>query len=1065
MSKAENNNHSTFFAVCACFFLSGLAALLYQTAWMRQFSTVFGTSELAVATVLSAYMGGLAFGAAVAGKYINHAKRPVLTYGILEAAIALSALLVPVLLIAARTAYAQILGGQETPPDASGLGQSLFYFVVAFIVLAIPTACMGATLPLLTRYAVTNDQQIGSRVGALYAINTIGAVFGTIIAAFVLLPAFGLLNTVWFGVVINFIVFIIAVYIAKSATSSNASDTKIESSESSVSSTEQTREEPPFWMNTRFILPIMLLSGVTSFVYEVLWTRLLSHILGGSVAAFATMLASFLAGIAIGSAIASRIAVTSKRSVYAFVIAQLGIALTSIAIYHSLHLVIPQDSGLSGNIGIAILILLPATLFIGATFPLAVRIYTDHAIKAASSSAQVYSWNTVGAIVGATVAGFFLIPALKYEGTIKIVILLNVFLGFLATLVLIRTKTWLSGALAIVFLALALVYKPSMPEQILRTSPITNYADGEIMYYEVGRSSTVLMTRNEGSIGLRNNGLPEAGTALKGSPPLLNTQELLSTLPAIIRPDAKSMLIVGLGGGNAVNGIPPSVEEIDVIELEPEVIEANKIASEFRTKDPLLDPRLLIYINDARSALSLTDKKYDAIISQPSHPWTAGASHLYTREYMSLAAEHLSEDGVFLQWMAGQFISESLFRSLCATMLDVFEHIKVYHFSQEVLFFVVSQTPIEPELELTITNRPVADNPVFYYQRGIVSAEQMLAGLLLDTQGAQVLAKDAPLLTDNFNRMATESAQARQSDSQMKLANIVKLLQPYVPVLNSNSWVHTQLENINYAYISEQYEKLKMRPFSIALAETLEQKQNWQSLLLTGRGLAAQGDQAESLEVLKSAYDLSRNNTQSNQATYALIEPSLDELALGQADEELQKIASELNGSAAAVLAAREAAFKQDWVKVASNDNFLAQSKPTDPWFLEATKLMVEWRNQLARSQQRNDLANEAWQIIDLAIAVHPVPDLYALRVSAAYLADRPNEVIETARRLAYIINAEVERVKEDNRLTEELSNLRLRQVAVIKSAVDDVSKRHEINPQTLREVLSKLDEATESLN
>ena len=202
MSKAENNNYSTFFAVCACFFLSGLAALLYQTAWMRQFSTVFGTSELAVATVLSAYMGGLAFGAAVAGKYINHAKRPVLTYGILEAAIALSALLVPVLLIAARAAYAQILGGQETPPDASGLGQSLFYFVVAFIVLAIPTACMGATLPLLTRYAVTNDQQIGSRVGALYAINTIGAVFGTIIAAFVLLPAFGLLNTVWFGVVI-----------------------------------------------------------------------------------------------------------------------------------------------------------------------------------------------------------------------------------------------------------------------------------------------------------------------------------------------------------------------------------------------------------------------------------------------------------------------------------------------------------------------------------------------------------------------------------------------------------------------------------------------------------------------------------------------------------------------------------------------------------------------------------------------------------------------------------------------------------------------------------------------
>ena len=138
---------------------------------MRQFSTVFGTSELAVATVLSAYMGGLALGAALAGKFIERVKRPVLTYGVLEAAIAGSALLVPVLLGFASWAYAAALGGQPEPPDASGMGQSLFYFIVAFIVLAIPTACMGATLPLLTRYAVTSDQQIGARVGALYGVG------------------------------------------------------------------------------------------------------------------------------------------------------------------------------------------------------------------------------------------------------------------------------------------------------------------------------------------------------------------------------------------------------------------------------------------------------------------------------------------------------------------------------------------------------------------------------------------------------------------------------------------------------------------------------------------------------------------------------------------------------------------------------------------------------------------------------------------------------------------------------------------------------------------------------
>ena len=212
MNQANTTSPKVLLAgVAGCFLLSGFAALLYQMAWMRQFSTVFGTSEIAVATVLSAYMGGLALGAAAAGKLIQLIRRPVYFYGILEATIAISALMVPVLLSAAGFFYAFILGGQPTVPDASGMGQSLFYFVVAFIVLVVPTACMGATLPVLTRYAVTQNEHIGTRVGSLYAINTLGAVFGAIVAGFVLLPELGLRGTVWCGVAINALVFAIAV--------------------------------------------------------------------------------------------------------------------------------------------------------------------------------------------------------------------------------------------------------------------------------------------------------------------------------------------------------------------------------------------------------------------------------------------------------------------------------------------------------------------------------------------------------------------------------------------------------------------------------------------------------------------------------------------------------------------------------------------------------------------------------------------------------------------------------------------------------------------------------------
>ena len=214
---ADSSHRSVLWGVVACFVLSGFAALLYQTAWLRQFSLVFGTSELAVAAVLAAYMGGLAAGAAVAGRFLARVRRPVLVYGVLEGGIAIFALAVPLLLGAASAGYVAVLGGQPAPPDAATLGQPLFYLAVAFVVLALPTGFMGATLPLLTRHAVQNNRELGPRVALLYATNTAGAVGGTIAAAFFLLPALGLNATVWVGVAVNAAVFGIAVWLSKKA--------------------------------------------------------------------------------------------------------------------------------------------------------------------------------------------------------------------------------------------------------------------------------------------------------------------------------------------------------------------------------------------------------------------------------------------------------------------------------------------------------------------------------------------------------------------------------------------------------------------------------------------------------------------------------------------------------------------------------------------------------------------------------------------------------------------------------------------------------------------------------
>ena len=1043
---AQPSAFATLVGVSACFVLSGFAALLYQTAWMRQFSVVFGTSELAVATVLSAYMAGLALGAGIAGRYVNRITRPVLVYGILEAGVALSALAVPLLLALANLLYGGILGGQPEPADASGLGQSMFYLVVAFIVLAIPTGCMGATLPMLTRYVVRSEDQIGPRVGWLYALNTVGAVGGTVTAGFLLLPVLGLSGTVWVGVFINFLVFLIAAWIARTLVPLQAaSDTARVAEPETMSAPARTfAGSGHALLGSFWILPLMLISGANTFTYEVLWTRLLGHILGGSIVAFSTMLAAFLSGIAIGSALAARYARNANTALTGFVVTQFGIAITSIIIYESLHLLIPELAGLQGNAWIAMIVLLPSTLFIGATFPFAVRILATGQADAAPASARVYSWNTFGAIVGAAVAGFVLIPLLKYEGAIQMAVTVNAALAVAASLLVLRRRYRTAVAAGVSLIAVALIYRPELPEEILRTSPMTDYGQGEIRYYEVGRSATVLVLEEDGYLNLRTNGLPEASTNLRGAPPYQHNQHLLSTVPVLARPDTRDMLIIGFGGGVAVEGVPPSVETVDVVELEPKVIDANRILSEERQIDPLQDRRVQVFINDARSAMRLTTKRYDAIVSQPSHPWTAGASHLYTHEFMQLAKDRLNPGGVFLQWMNTQFVTESLLRSLCATILDVYEYVRVYQWTTEVLFFMGSDEPLNVEIDLSTTGRPLIDDPIHYLEKGVGSVEDVLTALMMDEANIQRFAADAPLLTDDFNRMATESAVAMERDETLSFGELIELSLPYDPRLQAGSWVHRNFPvNLNFGYVSERLERGGYKRHAVELADTLEELNSPESLLLIGMGLNRQGEALESQRILLSAL---LADPQDNQARFALLRPWLNRLEQPDTPGYVTDIASRLSGSQAAVVEGWRAAAQQNWQRLVELDPELARTRPTDQWYLESVKLRADWRIKVTTPEYQPRLAREAKRLIDNAIAIFQDPDFYSMRVAAAFVADDAIDVIETSRRLLYVFDNEVNNAEEGRLdVSPEAIEQKLRQIETVRVVVDQVRREHNI--------------------
>jgi len=382
-SKASRVKTEPRFAlVSICFFLSGFAALIYQTVWTQRFALVFGTSELAVATVLAAYMGGLAAGAAAASRLVHKIRRPVLAYALLELGIALSALVVPTAIGAATALYVSLFGGVAQLPDAGGLAFALFYLGCSFAILLVPTALMGATLPILARQAARRASEIGPRIGLLYAINTAGAVGGTLVAGFVLLPALGLRATVWVGVAANACVFVAAALLARGAG-------QVEGRPAASAAGSGSRAG-------RWILPVVLVSGAISFTYEVLWSRLLGHLLGGSVYGFATMLASFLAGIALGSAVASRFATDSERSARGFAWAQLGAAALSLLAFASanqmpaLFQALVTGGAPFADAAVAAATLLPGALCIGATLPFAVRVLARSEADAAAATGRVY---------------------------------------------------------------------------------------------------------------------------------------------------------------------------------------------------------------------------------------------------------------------------------------------------------------------------------------------------------------------------------------------------------------------------------------------------------------------------------------------------------------------------------------------------------------------------------------------------------------------------------------------------------------------------------------------------
>jgi spermidine synthase len=965
----------TYAATAACFVLSGVAGLLYQTIWSRQYSLVLGTSEAAVSVVLAVYMLGLALGAALVPRWMHGpGTRPLRLFALLELGIAACALAIPPLLALVGDGYVAVAGGLPDPPSAVGALPRL-YFALACLLLLVPTMLMGATLPVLAGFAVRSAADTGPRIAGLYAANTLGAAAGALAGGWWLVPDFGLRISTAVAMALNLLVTAGAFAVSRSLAeggATTATGTTPAAAGTVSAAAPATTGGVLSDERVRALLPLLgLVSGFVALTYEVLWARMLSHALGSSLAAFSTMLASFLLGIGLGS-LASTRRLSAQGAALAFAATQVGVAVAAAAAQLWLGRM-PNDLPPGPLATRALLAMLPATLFMGAAFPLLIRLLGDRGVDPTRATGRIYAFNTVGAVAGAIAAGMWLIPALSFEGTARLTVALSLAAAIVALWSLTDVARPMKAAATAAALAAALLFRPPLPGAIIDASLVDDSTAGEQRFLAVGRSATVLVKeRDDGGFYLRTNGLPEATVRRAGAPPVRHSQRWLAALPIAARPEATSMLVVGLGGGVAVEDIPARFTTLDVVELEPRVIDANASFARLRAHDPLADPRLRLIENDARNALVLTDRRYDILVSQPSHPWTSGSANLYSRGFLELARSRLTPDGVLLVWINAQFIDESLLRDIAATITAVFPQVRLYRPERMELMFLASAAPLEPERLALGAGSALQREADYFAGAGINAAEDIAASLTAADAGMTQLAVGGRMITDDRNQLATDSSPTRGGFTPESLD---RLLRDVHAAQSATGGVLAQLP-LDAHYLGDRLVTLGFAETAAAFAAA--RRDDAAGISTFARGLEASGRRDDAAALRRAAAERFPDDAA---LRFAALRPRLLDAAraAGRGTEPLQG----LPDSARAVLEGWRHAADGEWDAVRALEPRLAAARTVDGWHPEATQLRIEWRTR-AGGDDRMVRAREALQLVDRMIARRPASDLFILRASAA---------------------------------------------------------------------------------
>ena len=764
------------------FILSGASALIYEVIWMRQLTLVFGSTVFATSTVLTAFMAGLALGSYYFGRKIDESKiSPLKLYAFLEAGIGGFCIIWHILLAILSALYVLIF--RHITSEFYTL--SLIRFILTFGILLIPSTLMGGTLPVLTRFFVKRLEQLGTNIGILYALNTFGAVIGTVAAGFLLIQTLGIKWTLGVAIAINLGVALIALFLDQiSQKSENTEDTsRKQITETLEQDTELAIQIGKSRLPLRNIVLIAIgISGFCALSYEVLWTRILVFFLGSTTYAFATMLAAFLFGIALGSMILARWVDRIKQPVITFGFIQLGIGLFAVILMPAFEELYGVSRALQATFGASrfwaffscFLVMSLPTFLMGASFPLVTKIYTGNEQKLGRSIGNVYAVNTVGSILGAFCAGFILIPLLNIRPSIILMVALNTGIGCLLVLTGWRSTTsteekseieqnqpkvakafsqGLGIGIPVITLGLAAVLLFSLNQPIFLKSTIykTQRPGDQIVDYQEEVDATVTTLKDDEGVYRLYVDANQAADASRWDSP---SHRVIAHLPLLLHPNPKRALVVGFGMGLTSHSITQHGVKVDAIELSKGVISA---AREYfvHINRNIFKNRLFNYqINDGRNHILMTKTKYDMISTGIIHPLvSAGSSNIYTKDFYRLCRRILSEDGVMCQWVPLHRLPESHYKMIVRTFIDVFPETTLwYKYTPDFVILIGTSKRLSIDYENFIERSKIKS-----IQEGLAADDldgmSLLDSFMMGPKAVKEYAGVGPIHTDDRPRL------------------------------------------------------------------------------------------------------------------------------------------------------------------------------------------------------------------------------------------------------------------------------------------------------------------------